>query len=57
MWEEFQAVKESQHKVVHYQVINHELYRQEECMFGPRLIIVARREILLTVVYFLSQFQ
>ncbi len=36
-WEEFQSVKDSPHmRAVHYQVVDHQLYRQEECMFGPR---------------------
>ena len=35
-WEEFEAAKQPSYRAVHYQVIDHELYRQEECMFGPR---------------------
>lgn len=36
-WEEFQSVKDSaQIRATHYQVIDHQLYRQEDCMFGPR---------------------
>ena len=36
-WEDFQAVKHQGQRAVHYQIIDHKLYRQEDCMFGPRL--------------------
>lgn len=35
-WEDFQAAKHQGQRAVHYQIIDHKLYRQEECMFGPR---------------------
>ena len=36
-WEDFQAAKHQGQRAVHYQIIDHKLYRQEDCMFGPRL--------------------
>ena len=36
-WEEFEAVKTSPTvRGVHYQIIDHVLYRDEECMFSAR---------------------
>ena len=38
MWEEFEAVKTSM-RGVHYQIIDHILYREEACMFNSRLAL------------------
>ena len=35
-WEDFQAAKQQGQRAVHYQIIDHKLYRQEDCMFEPR---------------------
>ena len=38
-WEEFEAAKQPSYRAVHYQIIDHKLYRQAECMFGPRCAV------------------
>ena len=35
-YQDFLSAKESRFRGVHYQIIDHVLYRQPECMFGPR---------------------
>ena len=34
--EDFVAAREGRLRGVHYQIINHVLYREHNCMFGPR---------------------
>ena len=35
-WDDFLAAKQQGQRAVHYQIIDHKLYRQEDCMFEPR---------------------
>ena len=38
-WEEFEAAKEQlPTSLVHYQIINHTLYRQQSCLFESRWV-------------------
>ncbi len=35
-WEEFEQAKDKMYGGVHYQIINHQLYRSKNCMFIKR---------------------
>ena len=35
-WEEFLEAKKAQIRGVHYQIINHTLFREEQCLFSAR---------------------
>ena len=37
-YQDFLSSKESRFRGVHYKIINHALYRQPDCMFGPRWV-------------------